>query len=229
MRLNEAPYDVVLRENETPVRVLYVSPENPFSVEYGVTISLLHLGRETEGRLKAESVSFLHRPDDADEIARIVGCPVHGGADWSGFVLSREAWALPMRRRDPVLRGVLEQHAREIEGRAPVSEGIEGEVRRALAERIAKGDVQIQSVARALAVSARSLQRRLAEAGLSYQGLLDATRRQAAAEYLSNATLSIGEVAYLLGYSEPAAFHRAFKRWHGVAPQVFRGRLVGST
>ena len=74
-----------------------------------------------------------------------------------------------------------------------------------------------------------SLQRKLAEAGLSYQELVDATRKTAASEYLSNATLSIGEVGYLLGYSEPAAFHRAFKRWHGVAPQVFRGQRAAGT
>ena len=78
---------------------------------------------------------------------------------------------------------------------------------------------------RALARSARSLQRQLAAAGLSYQQVLDNTRREAAHVYLSNPTLSTGEVAYLLGYSEPAAFHRAFKRWHGTTPRMFREQL----
>jgi AraC-like DNA-binding protein len=87
---------------------------------------------------------------------------------------------------------------------------------------MAEGDVQIETVARALATSTRSLQRRLAEAGISYQQLLDNTRRDAADEYLADPRLSIGEVAYLLGYSEPAAFHRAFKRWNGITPQSFR-------
>jgi AraC-like DNA-binding protein len=68
----------------------------------------------------------------------------------------------------------------------------------------------------------RSLQRRLAEAKISFQQLVDDTRREAADTYLNNQTLSIGEVAYLLGYSEPAAFHRAFKRWQGITPQAFR-------
>jgi AraC-like DNA-binding protein len=77
-------------------------------------------------------------------------------------------------------------------------------------------------VARALAISARSLQRRLADAGVTYQQVLDSTRREIAAKYLSIPTLSIAEIAYLLGYSETAAFHRAFKRWNGIGPQVFR-------
>src|SRR5258708_7866828 len=74
-------------------------------------------------------------------------------------------------------------------------------VRRALASRIAQGDVQIEGIARALATSTRSLQRRLSTAGVTYQELLDQTRREAANTYLRVATLSIGEVAYLLGYS----------------------------
>jgi len=73
-----------------------------------------------------------------------------------------------------------------------------------------------------LATSARSLQRKLAAAGTSFQELLDTTRRDAAARYLEDRTLSVGEVAYLLGYSEPAAFHRAFKRWNGITPLEFR-------
>jgi AraC-like DNA-binding protein len=129
-----------------------------------------------------------------------------------------------MRRRDPVLRKILEQHANEIAAQLLAMDGVVLEVRRALASRIAKGDVQIQSVARALAISTRSLQRRLAAAGVAYQDLLDQTRREAATRYLRVATFSIGEVAYLLGYSEAAAFHRAFKRWTGMGPQEFRIR-----
>jgi AraC-like DNA-binding protein len=62
----------------------------------------------------------------------------------------------------------------------------------------------------------------LAASGQSFNALLDATRKRAAEQYLSDARLSIAEVAYLLGYSEPAAFHRAFRRWTRMTPQTFR-------
>jgi AraC-like DNA-binding protein len=59
--------------------------------------------------------------------------------------------------------------------------------------------------------------------------LRDDARQQAAEAYLGNAALSITEVTYLLGYSEPTAFHRAFKRWHpGVTPQAFRAKALAS-
>jgi transcriptional regulator GlxA family with amidase domain len=73
-----------------------------------------------------------------------------------------------------------------------------------------EGETRIEDAARALATSKRSLQRHLAEAGLSFQLLVDEIRRDAADEYLADPALSVAEVAYLLGYSEAAAFHRAF-------------------
>ena len=84
--------------------------------------------------------------------------------------------------------------------------------------------IRIQALARTLGTSARSLQRRLAVAGISYRQLLDVVRKEAAERYLSDARLSIGEIAYLLGYSEAAAFNRAFKRWRGEGPQAFGRR-----
>jgi len=68
----------------------------------------------------------------------------------------------------------------------------------------------------------RSLQRQLAAEGLSYQELIDATRSDAAERFLAETSLPIAEVGYLLGYAEPAAFHRAFKRWKKVTPQAYR-------
>jgi AraC-like DNA-binding protein len=135
---------------------------------------------------------------------------------------------VPLRRRDPILREMLEQQA----GAAAAMPDIDGgalEVRRALTARLARGQTDIDDIARDLGTSSRTLQRRLSTAGLSYQELLDGVRRDTAERYIAKTSLSIGEVAYLLGYSEPAAFHRAFKRWHDVTPQAFReqSRRVG--
>jgi AraC-like DNA-binding protein len=104
---------------------------------------------------------------------------------------------------------------------------VASDVSRALASRVGRDDTRIQTIARTLATSARSLQRRLAAAGISYQQLLNLARKEAAEHYLTDSPLSIGEVAYLLGYSEPAAFTRAFRRWNKVTPQAFRRRPRG--
>ena len=221
-RLAEAPYSLEFREDEESVSVLYSGPANAFALEYGVALSLLHLRKETEQKFSVAYVSFSHRPDDVEEMQRFLGCPVHSEALWNGFALPLEAWRLPLRRRDPILRSMLEQQADKIAAPLAVADPIVIDVRRVLARRLAKGEIQIEGVARALLTSTRSLQRRLATAGVSYQQVVDGARQEAADRYLSNSTLSIGEIAYLLGYSEPAAFHRAFRRWKGITPQGFR-------
>ena len=76
--------------------------------------------------------------------------------------------------------------------------------------------------ARATPEQARGAPRRLASAGVSYQELVEQARCDEAERHLSETSLSIAEVACLPGYSEPSAFHRAFKRWRGVSPRSFR-------
>jgi AraC-like DNA-binding protein len=74
-------------------------------------------------------------------------------------------------------------------------------------------------------MSLRSLQRKLLEEGTSYARLLEETRRDMAKNYIENSILSINEIAYLLGFSEPANFTRAFRRWYDVTPSSYRGTI----
>ena len=224
LRLAEPRSVPCLCQDEDPIRVLLEGHDTPFSAEFTVTLNLLHWREETEGRFRATYASFCHKPDDVAEMQRLLGCPVHAGESWNGWALSREMWQLPLRRRDPALSRLLRRQADESIARLPSAGGVTLDVRRALASRVGGGDTRIQTIARTLATSARSLQRRLAAAGVSYQQLLDLERKDAAERYLTDASLSVAAVAYLLGYSEPAAFNRAFRRWHKETPQAFRER-----
>jgi AraC-like DNA-binding protein len=212
---------VEILEDRSPIRVVFRCADS-VGAEYTVTLAVLHFREETEGRLHVEHVSFPHQPDDLDYVERVLACPVRVGQSWAGVALAPEVWELPLRRRDSILRGVLERQAEGMIAQQPASDAVTSEVRRVLASRIARGDTQIQSVARVLSTSTRSLQRRLAAVGVSYNRLLDQVRKEAAERYLSDSPLSITEIAYLLGYSEPAAFNRAFRRWCDGTPQAFR-------
>jgi AraC-like DNA-binding protein len=226
-RLIDNPHVVQTVETEDPIRVVFDSRDgrnSSFGFEFGVSLILLHIREEAGESFRASYASFRHRPDDAAEIEQILGCTVRTGATWNGFAMSRGAWNLPLRRRDAILADLLTRQADEAIARLPQMDGVPLEVRRALASRVAGGDTSIQAVARALATSVRSLQRRLAEAGVSYQQLLDLARKDAAERHLMESSLSVGEVAYLLGYSEAAAFNRAFRRWHQQTPQAFRAQ-----
>ena len=226
-RLVGAPFVIDIKQDEDPVRVVYVmtSAVPPHTVEYSAVLTLQGFRTETDNRFHLAYVSFAHQPDDVAEIERLLGCDVRVNASWAGLAVPREVWDLPLRRRDPILRAMLERQADAITPHMPPLNGLALDVRRVLMSRLARGESDIELVARDLAMSSRTLQRRLAAAGLSYHELLDRARRETAEKCIADSSLSIGEIAYLTGYSEPAAFHRAFRRWTGVTPQGFRQRL----
>lgn len=96
------------------------------------------------------------------------------------------------------------------------------QVKRRLAEQLPSGHVTQESVAHALKISPRSLQRRLHAAGTCYQDVLTETRRELAIKHLGQSRLSLGEITYLLGFAEVSTFSRAFKRWTGKSPSEYR-------
>jgi AraC-like DNA-binding protein len=97
-------------------------------------------------------------------------------------------------------------------------------VRAAIIESLRNGDATIEAVAARLAVTPRTLQRRLAAERYTYKHALDEIRSGLADTYLTATALSLTEITYLLAYSDPSAFSRAFKRWTGATPIEYRGR-----
>jgi AraC-like DNA-binding protein len=200
LRLIGSPVAITLHEDEDPIRVEVPGTPAPFSVEYNASMMVLHFRSETDGRFTAANVSFRHKPDDAVAFERSLGCPIKSMASWNGLTIPLDAWRLPLRRRDPVLRQLLEARGNDILARLPARTGLALEVQQALTSRVAGGDTRIVAVARQLAISGRTLQRRLAAEGVSYQELLDDARKETAGRHISESTLAIGEVAYLVGY-----------------------------
>lgn len=197
-----------------------------FVSEFTAAITARRLHEGTGGRCRARYAAFQHDGASDAELEDLVGCPIRFRAAWSGLALSRDAAALPFERRDPVLRRLLEDHARELDARVlPLELGV-AVIRRAVAAELARGDARLATVARRLGTTSRTLQRRLRAEGLSHQQLLDEARREAAERYLRESSLAIAEIAYLLGYSEPSAFHRAFRRWSGTTPSEVRARAA---
>jgi AraC-like DNA-binding protein len=104
--------------------------------------------------------------------------------------------------------------------------GIAAQVRKALIGVMDGGDSGIEALAKRLGMSSRSLQRRLSEEQTTYNDLLAEVREEFAKRYLARGTLTASEVAYLIGFTEPPAFFKAFKRWTGLTPREFQERGV---
>jgi AraC-like DNA-binding protein len=114
---------------------------------------------------------------------------------------------------------LLAQRDQELQG-----DGIIQQVRRCIADQLAFDQVCIGDVARTLNRSVRSLQRKLGDANTRFGDLLDATRKELAEGYLADPTLSLTEIAFLLGYQQQSSFNHAFRGWHQCTPQQWRAR-----
>jgi AraC-like DNA-binding protein len=88
------------------------------------------------------------------------------------------------------------------------------------------GEPRRPKIATMLGMSERTLQRRLAAEGTSFERLLDDTRRELAQHYLGQSNISLADIAYLLGFSDQSSFFRAARRWFGNSPRGYRIRLI---
>src|SRR5262249_16896150 len=97
-------------------------------------------------------------------------------------------------------------------------------MRELIAEALQSGVPTLDQIAKKMATSERTLRRRLEAEGTSFRALLDETRARLARSYVSDRRMPLSEVAFLLGFPEPSAFHRAFKRWTETTPSAWRAR-----
>jgi AraC-like DNA-binding protein len=131
--------------------------------------------------------------------------------------------AMPIPNADTSLYPLLRQHAeRLLEERAAQGDCLVARVSAALQPRLTTGDARLAPVAAELGLSARTLQRKLADAGASFQQVLDAVRFRLAQDYLRQRHLSLVDIAFKLGFQEQSAFTHAFREWSGMNPGAWR-------
>ncbi len=172
---------------------------------------------------RAVEVFFEHQaPADTRAHARFFDAPLRFAAGESGFRVPAATLASPLRARDTELACALDRLATKLleDARAPLS--IATLVEEKLARKGSFVESSMSEIARSLSMSARTLQRKLAAEGTSFRDVCDVTRHKTALYLLRQGELSTSEIAFALGFSEPAAFHRAFRRWTGQTPQAYR-------
>lgn len=161
-------------------------------------------------------------PTDARPCVEAYGVRPRFGASERVLVYPASAADTPMREAEPALCAILDQHATHLLAALPRAEQFTERVRALLAEELQGGNPSAEHVADRLGMSVRTLQRYLADEGTSHKEILRTLRVDLAHSYLQDRGLGIGEVAFLLGFSEASAFHRAFRRWTGSTPAQFR-------
>ncbi len=195
---------------------------NRFILEYavGLTITMSRLiGAAGTDPLEAR---FSHpAPAHADEYERILRLPVRfdAGKDGVLFPISMLDGLNPSA--DAALRKLLEQYAADQYAKIPTTARFSLRVRACIQSMLPLGRLDADAVAVQLSMSSRTLRRRLREESTSYQELLDEARAELAHHYLTKEKREIDQVASLLGFSDPSAFSKAFRRWTGQTPADF--------
>jgi len=199
-------------------------PQPPLWLHDWLPAGLVRLSRLTYGESFAPLEAALVRqpPDDVRPFQEWFRCPIAWGAARTSVLFRREdlTQALPTANPDVALAN--ERVALEYLERLDRAD-VTAQVRRRILEQLPSGPPTQTEIARRLALSPRTLHRRLADTGTSFADLLDEMRRELAAGYLQRTEHSVAEVAYLLGFAEVSSFNRAFRRWTGRRPSEFRG------
>jgi AraC-like DNA-binding protein len=150
------------------------------------------------------------------------------GMPHNGFVFHRRFLDRPMVRANDGLRAGFETYARELSDKiSPTSQATlrtRDRARDVVVDQLRRGEMCMESVASALAMSVPTLRRRLEEEGTTFSDLVDDIRRELAEQLLRDPRRTVSEIAFLLGFSHAPAFHKAFRRWTGSTPSEHRAR-----
>lgn len=229
MRLNHDVARVELRDTPRGLLLEHVLPPGrtlPRSAVDFMMAAMITLLRDATGRplRPVEVQTDYPRPADRTALDAFYGAPLRFDAGRRACVFSPDDATAPMVGAEPALCGILDAHAQLLLDRLPTVESLTERVRALVAEELRGGNPTAEHIADRLGMSVRTLQRRLGDEGTSHRSVLTGLRTDLAASYLRDPALAIAEVAFLLGFSEPSAFHRAFKRWLGLTPAAFRAQ-----
>lgn len=183
-----------------------------------VRMMRLLTGRE----LSPLEVTFKYpEPEDRGEYERIFKCPVRFGRKETSMSLSWELGNTPIPLANAALLASFEQLAEETLVELDRQREHTRAVTRIILARLDDDALSIDKVARAMAVSVRTLQNRLADEGVVFSDLHKDIRHRLARKYLQD-QYTVEQITYLLGFSEPSSFSKAFKKWSGMTPREYR-------
>mgnify|MGYP006186804785 FL=1 len=172
-------------------------------------------------------VRFQHpAPADISEHQRIFRCPVLFEQADNALVYPKRLLSTPLGQADAEMRRMLDAYAERQLAVIRQGDSVLERARTLLATQLGSEAVDLERLAAGLALSPRTLQRRLREAGLSFSQLVDETRQQLVLHYLRDPALELADIAFLVGFSEAGSLARAFRRWTGQSPGDFRRGLL---
>jgi AraC-like DNA-binding protein len=150
------------------------------------------------------------------------------GSSMNAILFGEELLSVRLPQPNQYVSSLLTERAEALLEKLEDSKSMRGRVESLLIPILHTGEADMETIASKLALSRQTLFRKLKAEGVTFEQVLDELRHKLAREYLNGKNSSVSETAYLLGFSDPAAFSRAFKRWTGASPRTIKAttRLV---
>jgi len=200
---------------------LLETPRQPIECSFSAIAKIVEI--LTGKNFPIREMHFSHpRPTDISEHKRIFRATILFSQPSDKMIFAAEALKYPILLANADLLSSFEAQAEASLNRLNRQETRSMQVQQKIIKRLNAELPNINDVARELGLSERSLQRELAAENTSFRELLDETRCELAIKHLQNEKVSVAEISFLLGFSEPSAFHRFFKRQTGKTPNAFR-------
>jgi len=226
-RIISSAGEVILHEEDGSARLWYKIPAPkgvaaPASLDAALAV-FIQLCRFTKGmQFKPARVEMQRvAPKDPTPFTSFFQCPISYDCPENCLYFSLQELNAALPMASPELARVNDQIVIDYLKRYD-KDNIVSQVRASIIECLPSGAPGQESIASAMNTSPRSLQRKLSEEGVSYKQLLEDVRKDLAQQYLKESGRSIGEVTFLLGFTEPSNFARSFKRWTGITPHEYR-------
>jgi AraC-like DNA-binding protein len=215
------------------IRAVYFTPPHAPAMShhcYESTISSsVRMMRNLTGEpLNPVEVTFKHpQPESTAEYERIFRCPVHFSHKDNSLTLDWNIANLPVRMANPILLEHFEKYAQDFMAQMERKDEYIRAVTKIILSELDDENLSIEKVAKEMAISVRTLQNRLDAEGAVFSDLLRDIRARLAKKYIRE-EYSVEQITYLLGFSEPSVFRKAFKKWVGITPREYREALRSS-
>ena len=220
----------VRQAGDSVARFYSIRPYNAFNrfVVDAILAGWTQFLRWVSGRDEVLREVWIEYPDQGmkERFEAYFGCPVRFGMDENALVLARNLGDGACLYHQPALFSKLKRLCEKELNQINSAKGPGQRVKEVIAPLLRGQAPSAAQVASALGTTAWTLRRRLTKQGQSFQTLLDETRRELALDYVRDTPMSFAEIAWLLGFSGPPSFHRAFNRWYGLSPGQMRARRV---
>ena len=226
--LNEAAELTLRTEGQQAIlRYLVTShlQEPPAAADFVIAGMVHFTRRNAQVDETGVELRFTHpEPSYADRYKEFFTGPIRFGAAENAIVMPLARLAAPMLAPGAGLSRAFQRRAEQLLERLQQRQTTEGRVRALIAAHLGSGQVTMDWAARKLGMSVPTLRRHLDAEDVTFSEIIDEVRKQVAERELTEGSAAVGEVAFVLGFSNIGAFDRAFKRWTGVVPSEYRAR-----